>query len=64
MPCLLDMPEPTVLEYSRNSIVAEKLAAMIVLGDRKSRIKDFVDTQAPRRELQLRQGDADRGGPM
>lgn len=43
MPCLLDMPEPTVLQYSRDSVVAEKLEAIIVLGDRNSRIKDFFD---------------------
>jgi hypothetical protein len=41
--CLLDMPEPTVLQYSRDSVVAEKLEAVIVLGDRNSRIKDFFD---------------------
>lgn len=43
VPCLLDMPEPSVLTYSRDSVVAEKLEAIIVLGDRNSRIKDFFD---------------------
>ena len=47
MPCLLDMPEPTVLQYSRDSVVAEKLEAIIVLGDRNSRIKDFFDLRHP-----------------
>ena len=43
VPCLLGMPEPSVLAYSRDSVVAEKLEAIIVLGDRNSRIKDFFD---------------------
>jgi hypothetical protein len=43
MPCLLDMPEPEVLAYSPDSVVTEKLEAIVVLGDRNSRIKDFFD---------------------
>ena len=43
VPCLLGMPEPSVLAYSRDSVVAEKLEAIIVLGDRNTRIKDFFD---------------------
>jgi len=43
--CLLGMPEPSVLAYSRDSVVAEKLEAIIVLGDRNSRIKDFFDLE-------------------
>ena len=42
-PALLDFPSPKVLAYSREAVVAEKLEAMIVLGDRNSRIKDFFD---------------------
>ncbi len=45
IPCLLGMPEPSVLTYSRDSVVAEKLEAIIVLGDRNSRIKDFFDVR-------------------
>ncbi len=32
-----------VLAYPREAVVAEKLEAMVVLGDRNSRIKDFFD---------------------
>jgi hypothetical protein len=32
-----------VLAYPREAVIAEKLEAMIVLGDRNSRIKDFFD---------------------
>jgi predicted nucleotidyltransferase component of viral defense system len=42
-PTLLDFPPPEVLAYSRESVVAEKFEAMVVLGDRNSRIRDFFD---------------------
>jgi hypothetical protein len=42
-PVLLDLPAPEVLVYPREAVVAEKLEAIVVLGDRNSRIKDFFD---------------------
>jgi hypothetical protein len=42
-PTLLDLPAPEILAYPREAVVAEKLEALIVLGDRNSRIKDFFD---------------------
>lgn len=42
-PSLLDLPSPEVLAYPREAVVAEKLEAMVVHGDRNSRIKDFFD---------------------
>lgn len=42
-PVLLDFPSPQVLAYPREAVVAEKFEAMVVLGDRNSRIKDFFD---------------------
>ncbi len=42
-PALLDLPPPEVLAYPREAVVAEKLEALVVLGDRNSRIKDFFD---------------------
>jgi hypothetical protein len=42
-PGLLDLPAPRVLAYPRDAVVAEKLEAMLVLGDRNSRIKDLFD---------------------
>ena len=42
-PTLLDLPAPEILAYPREAVVAEKLEAMVVLGDRNSRIKDFFD---------------------
>lgn len=42
-PALLDFPAPVVQAYPREAVVAEKLEALVVLGDRNSRIKDFFD---------------------
>ena len=42
-PALLDLPAPDVLTYPREAVIAEKLEALVVLGDRNSRIKDFFD---------------------
>jgi hypothetical protein len=42
-PALLDAPAPEVFAYQRETVVAEKLEALVVLGDRNSRIKDFFD---------------------
>jgi hypothetical protein len=42
-PTLLDFPAPRVLAYAREVVIAEKLEAMVVLGNRNSRIKDFFD---------------------
>jgi len=40
---LLGMTEPEIFAYAPESVIAEKLEAMLVLGDRNSRIKDFFD---------------------
>ena len=40
---LLDAAAPAVLAYATETVVAEKLEAIVVLGDRNSRIKDFFD---------------------
>jgi len=42
-PALLDLPTGPVLAYVPAAVVAEKLEAMVVLGQRNSRIKDFFD---------------------
>ena len=51
-PTLLDFPPPEILTYSRETVVAEKLEAMLSLGVINSRIKDFFDI----RELALKKG--------
>jgi predicted nucleotidyltransferase component of viral defense system len=42
-PTLLDMPAPRLRAYPQEAVVAEKLHAMAVLGERNSRYKDFYD---------------------
>jgi type I restriction enzyme S subunit len=42
-PSLLDLPRPRIRAYPQEAVVAEKLHAMVVLGERNSRYKDFYD---------------------
>src|SRR5207248_1935306 len=42
-PTLLDDPPPRICAYPREAVVAEKTHAMVVLGERNSRHKDFYD---------------------
>ncbi len=42
-PTLLDFPAPRVRAYPRETVVAEKLEAMVQLGMANSRMKDFFD---------------------
>lgn len=42
-PVLLDFPAPSIRIYPRETVVAEKLDAIIVLGLRNSRMKDYFD---------------------
>ncbi|HEX3912112.1 MAG TPA: nucleotidyl transferase AbiEii/AbiGii toxin family protein [Steroidobacteraceae bacterium] len=43
---ILGDPPPRILAYPRESVVAEKLNAMVTLGERNSRYKDFYDMHA------------------
>lgn len=42
-PTLLDMPAPKVKAYPKETVVAEKYEAMVLLGITNSRMKDFYD---------------------
>ena len=42
-PGILDFPSPHLKAYSRESVVAEKLEALVTLGEGNSRMKDFAD---------------------
>jgi hypothetical protein len=42
-PTLLDMPAPRLRAYTYETLIAEKLQAMIFLGPINSRMKDFFD---------------------
>lgn len=43
---ILGDPAPHILAYPPESVVAEKLHAMVILGERNSRYKDFYDIHA------------------
>ncbi len=49
-PGLLDLPCPRLRAYPREVVVAEKLHAMVLLGMRNSRLKDYFDVHALLRE--------------
>lgn len=49
-PSLLDLPRPRLRAYPREAVVAEKLHAMVLLGMRNSRMKDYFDVHALLRE--------------
>ena len=56
-PVLLDFPAPVLPAYSRESVVAEKFHAMVVLGIANSRMKDFYDLWILARQFEFQ-------GPM
>lgn len=43
LPVLLDLPAPHLRAYPRETVVAEKFQAMVLLGRANSRMKDFYD---------------------
>ena len=42
-PVMLDLPAPRLRAYARETVIAEKFQAMVVLGRANSRMKDFYD---------------------
>lgn len=42
-PTMLDFPAPALLAYPKETVVAEKFQAMVMLGMSNSRMKDFYD---------------------
>ena len=40
---LIELPAPTLQSYPRETVVAEKFQAMVLLGIANSRMKDFFD---------------------
>jgi predicted nucleotidyltransferase component of viral defense system len=43
LPVLLDLPSPRLRAYPRETVIAEKFQAMVMLGRANSRMKDFYD---------------------
>lgn len=50
-PTLLDDPAPRIQAYPLEAVVAEKFHAMVLLGDRNSRFKDFYDLHVIARQF-------------
>jgi predicted nucleotidyltransferase component of viral defense system len=50
-PALLDAPAPKIRAYPHEAVVAEKLHATVVLGERNTRLKDFYDLHALARQF-------------
>jgi len=50
LPVLLDMPHPRVRAYPPETVIAEKVMAMVALGMANSRMKDFFDVWMLARE--------------
>jgi predicted nucleotidyltransferase component of viral defense system len=42
-PTILDQPAPRLRAYNKETVIAEKLEAMVKLGELNSRVKDFFD---------------------
>lgn len=51
VPALLDFPAPRLRAYPRETVVAEKLDAMVQLGMANSRMKDFYDVAVLARDF-------------
>lgn len=43
VPAILPQPAPRLIAYERETVIAEKLEATVVLGTTNSRMKDFYD---------------------
>jgi hypothetical protein len=52
-PTLLDQDPPRILTYRPEYVVAEKLEAIVALGDINSRLKDYYDLWRMRRTMEL-----------
>jgi predicted nucleotidyltransferase component of viral defense system len=48
-PVLLDLPAPRLRAYAKETVIAEKFHAMVVLGRTNTRMKDFYDIWVLRR---------------
>jgi predicted nucleotidyltransferase component of viral defense system len=54
-PGLLDFPTPELLAYPRETVVAEKFQAMVMLGIANSRMKDFYDLWILARDFEFQE---------
>jgi predicted nucleotidyltransferase component of viral defense system len=57
LPVLLDFPSPRLRSYRRETVIAEKFQAMVMLGRANSRMKDYYDIWILSRSYEFK-GDA------
>lgn len=53
LPVLLEMPSPHLRAYPQETVIAEKLHAMVVLGLANSRMKDYYDVWMLQRSFEI-----------
>jgi predicted nucleotidyltransferase component of viral defense system len=56
LPVLLEMPSPRLRAYPQETVIAEKLHAMVVLGMANSRMKDYYDVWMLQRGFKFDEG--------
>lgn len=56
VPVLLDLPAPRLRAYARETVIAEKFQAMVMLGRANSRMKDYYDIWALSRTHEFADG--------
>ena len=60
LPVLLDFPAPHLRAYSRETVIAEKFQAMVILGRANTRMKDLYDIWALSRTYEFKGDDLPR----
>jgi Nucleotidyl transferase AbiEii toxin, Type IV TA system len=53
LPVLLDFPAPRLRSYPRETVIAEKFQAIVMLGRANSRMKDYYDIRALSRSYEF-----------
>lgn len=53
LPVLLEMPAPRLRAYPQETVIAEKVHAMVVLGQANSRMKDYYDMWMLQRNFEI-----------
>ena len=56
LPVLLDFPAPHLRAYVRETVIAEKFQAMVMLGRANSRMKDLYDIWILSRNFEFKDG--------
>jgi Nucleotidyl transferase AbiEii toxin, Type IV TA system len=58
---MLDFPVPHLRAYARETVIAEKFQAMVMLGHANTRMKDFYDIWVLSQTFEFKDGKLPRG---